>query len=361
MAGNKGEHMRNVRVALWGLGAMGRGIAELLIARKGVEIVGVCDINPKYQGKNLYHLLGTRQQDRPDAFISKNIEDILGNVPVDCCVIATDSFIQDVFPKIKEVVEHGINVLTIAEEMCYPWAREEALSGEMDLLAKKHGVSILGTGINPGLMMDLLAVCLSGAMTQVSHVRCERVNSLSPFGETVMREQGIGMTPEAFDQGVADGTLAGHVGFYQSAAMIAKALGLEYDRLEKDMRPIITDAERRSPHGFAAPGHVAGVHMSARAMAGDAEKISLVHPQQIEPQVGGVETGDYITLSGTPPIDMAVKPEVNGGLGTIAMACNMLPFVVAARPGLLSMLDLPVPRCVMGDYRRIAFGEKSDG
>jgi len=58
---------------------------------------------------------------------------------------------------------------------------------------------------------------------------------------------------------------------------------------------------------------------------------------------------------------MAVKPEVNGGLGTIAMACNTLPFVVAARPGLLTMLDLPVPRCVMGDYRDIAFPEASHG
>ena len=173
-----------------------------------------------------------------------------------------------------------------------------------------------------------------------------------------MHEQGIGITPAAFDQGVADGTLAGHVGFYESAAMIAKALGIEYDRLEQKMLPILTEVERKSPHGMAPRGHVAGVNMTARAMAGEEEKISLIHPQQIEPKLAQVETGDYITLSGHPPIHMAIKPEVNGGLGTIAMACNMLPFVVAARPGLLSMLDLPVPRCVMGDYREIAFGEK---
>ena len=119
--------------------------------------------------------------------------------------------------------------------------------------------------------------------------------------------------------------------------------------------------DRKSPHGFAAKGQVAGVNMTASARRDGEELIALIHPQQIEPQLAGVDTGDYITLQGTPPIDMAVKPEVNGGLGTIAMACNTLPFVVAARPGLLTMLDLPVPRCVMGDYRDIAFPEASHG
>ena len=349
--------MRNVRVALWGFGAMGKGMAKLLLSRIGVEIVGVCDRYPEIIGKSIYDLLEVEQKSRPDILITDNIDEALVNTPVDICIVATDSFVQDVYPKIKHVIQKGINVLTIAEEMAYPWAQEPELSRKMDRLARENKVSILGTGINPGLMMDLLAVCLSGAMTEVAHVRCERVNSLSPFGETVMHEQGIGISVEQFDKGVEDGSLAGHVGFHESAAMIAKALGMSYDSLKQQMLPIITDVDRKSPHGFAKKGHIAGVNMTAQAMAGDKEMISLIHPQQIEPEQVGVDTGDYITLTGTPPIDMAVKPEVNGGLGTIAMACNMLPFVVAAKPGLLSMLDLPVPRCVMGDYREIAFPE----
>jgi len=353
--------MRKVRVALWGFGAMGKGIARLLLSRHGVEIVGVCDRYEAYAGQSIYGLLELDRRDRAEVKVSATIEEALAAAPVDCCVIATDSFVKDVFPKIREVVTRGINVLTIAEEMSFPAAQHPELAAEMDRLARAHGVSVLGTGINPGLMMDLLAVCLSGAMTEVSHVRCERVNSLSPFGQTVMHEQGIGITPEQFEQGKADGSLAGHVGFHESAAMIAKALGFTYDSLTQDMQPIITEVDRKSPHGFAAKGQVAGVNMTASARRDGEELIALIHPQQIEPQLAGVDTGDYITLQGTPPIDMAVKPEVNGGLGTIAMACNTLPFVVAARPGLLTMLDLPVPRCVMGDYRDIAFPEASHG
>jgi len=353
--------MRKVRVALWGFGAMGKGIARLLLEREGVEIVGVCDHYEGFAGRSVYELLGINPEGRGPVAVTPDIARALADAPVDCCVIATDSFVKDVFPKIREVVTRGINVVTIAEEMSYPAARYPELAREMDELEREHKVSILGTGINPGLMMDLLAVCLSGAMTRVDHVRCERVNSLSPFGETVMKEQGIGITPEQFDLGVRDGSLAGHVGFHESAAMIARALGLEYDRLEQQMLPIITEVDRKSPHGFAPRGHVAGVSMTAQAMDGEQERIALIHPQQIEPEQVGVDTGDYIVLSGEPPISMAVKPEVNGGLGTIAMACNVLPFVVAARPGLLTMLDIPVPRCVMGDYREIAFAEGQNG
>ncbi|NLW20391.1 MAG: Gfo/Idh/MocA family oxidoreductase [Clostridiales bacterium] len=353
--------MRKVRVALWGFGAMGQGIARTLHNRQGVEVVGLCDSRPDYQGRSLHELLGLPQGQAVRVQVSPRIEEALKDTPIDCCVIATDSYVQEVFPKVEAVVTRGINALTIAEEMSFPAAQHPQLAERMDQLARKHGVSILGTGINPGLMMDLLAVCLSGAMTEVTHVRCERVNSLSPFGATVMREQGIGITPEQFEAGVREGSLAGHVGFAESAAMIAHALGLPYDQFSQRMEPIITQVDRKSPHGFAASGQVAGVRMTASAVREGEERISLIHPQQIEPQLAGVDTGDYISLTGTPPVHMAVKPEVDGGLGTIAMACNLLPFLVAARPGLLTMLDLPVPRCVMGDYRQIAFGEAYNG
>ncbi len=353
--------MRNVRVALWGLGAMGSGIARVLMERRGVEIVGACDMAPDKQGRSLYALLDSPQGDRPEALVTGDIHQLLSLSPIDVCVIATNSFVKDVFGKVMLALDQGANVLTIAEEMSWPWAQSPELAQQMDAKAKQMGLSVLGTGINPGMMMDLLAVFLSGCMTRVDHVRCERVNSLSPFGEAVMVEQGIGISKEAFDQGVHDGSLAGHVGFHESIGMISAALNLGVDAMRQQMLPILTDVDRKSPHGFAAKGQVAGVNMSAQAHANGVEKIDLKHPQQIEPQLAGVDTGDYVTLSGSPPVHMAIKPEVDGGIGTIAMACNTLPFLVAARPGMLSMLDLPVPRCVMGDYRDIAFGEGQHG
>lgn len=343
--------MENVKVAIWGFGAMGSGIAKVLLGKKGVDIVGVCDIHPARIGKSIYDILGVDQAGREDVFINPQIEKVVHAGNCDICVIATDSFTKKAFPKIKYVVEQKVNVISTAEEMSYPKAQEPELTEEMNRLAKENGVSILGTGINPGLMMDLLAICLSGCMTDVESVTCRRVNSLSPFGPAVMEEQGVGLAVDVFNKGVEDGTLAGHVGFAESVGMIAEALGWKVDKFEQQMSPIVTSVDRKSPYGFAKAGDVAGVNMTGQGYVDGKVKIDMYHPQQIEPEMEGTHTGDYIELKGTPEVNMSIRPEVDGGIGTIAMIVNMIPHVINARPGLKTMLDLPVPRAIMGDFR----------
>ncbi len=129
----------------------------------------------------MYEALSIPQEGKPDAPIVGDILEALSHKPVDICVIATNSFVKDVYPKVLKVVGEGVNVLTIAEEMAWPYAQSPDMALDMHIMAKQNRVSVLGTGINPGLMMDLLAVCLSGAQTELDHVRCERVNSLSPL------------------------------------------------------------------------------------------------------------------------------------------------------------------------------------
>ena len=343
--------MENVKVAIWGFGAMGSGIAKVLLRKKGVDIVGVCDIHPERVNRSIYDILGVEKNGRPDVVVCSEIEKVVHDANCDICVLATDSFTRKAFDKIKYVVGQKVNVISTAEEMSYPKAQEPELAAEIDRLAKANGVSVLGTGINPGLMMDLLAICLTGCMTDVESVTCRRVNSLSPFGPAVMEEQGVGLTVDAFNKGVADGTLAGHVGFAESVGMIAEALGWKVDKFEQQMKPIVTSVDRKSPYGFAAANDVAGVNMTGQGYVDGEVKIDMIHPQQIEPEMEGTHTGDYIVLKGTPEVNMAINPEVDGGIGTIAMVVNMIPHVINARPGLKTMLDLPVPRAIMGDYR----------
>ena len=188
-------------------------------------------------------------------------------------------------------------------------------------------------------------------MVDVTHIEAKRVNSLSPFGPAVMEEQGVGMTVGEFQKGIEDGTLAGHVGFSESVKMIADAIGWKIDKFEQQMRPIITSVDRKSPYGFASAGNVAGVSMTGQGYMDGEVRIDMIHPQQIEPEMEGTQTGDYIKIKGVPEINMSIKPEVEGGLGTIAMCVNMIPHVINAGPGLKTMLDLPVPRAIMGDMR----------
>jgi 2,4-diaminopentanoate dehydrogenase len=341
----------NVKIAIWGFGAMGSGMAKMLLKKKGVDIVGVCDRADNRVGKSIFEVLGVERGDRAEVIINPSIDEVLDGKNVDVCLCATDSFTKNAFPKLKTVLEKKINVISTAEEMAYPKAQNPELAAELDRIAKENGVSILGTGINPGLIMDLLVVCLTGCMVDVEHIEAKRVNSLSPFGPAVMEEQGVGITVEEFENGVKDGTLAGHVGFSESISMIADAIGWKVDKFEQQMKPIVTSVDRKSPYGFAAAGNVAGVNMTGQGYVDGEVKIDMIHPQQIEPEMEGTHTGDYITIKGTPSINMANKPEVEGGLGTIAMCVNMIPHVINADPGLKTMIDLPVPRAIMGDFR----------
>lgn len=343
--------MENIKVIIWGFGAMGAGAAEALVSKTGVEVVGVCDINPKIVGKDMYEVLGASRGERPSVVISSDIDEVL-KVKADICITATDSFTSKAFPRLVKVMEAGLNVVSTAEEMAYPKAQEPELAEKLNEIAKANGVTILGTGINPGLMMDLLAVCLTGAMTDLESVECRRVNSLSPFGPTVMEEQGVGMKVNEFLSKVEDGTMAGHVGFAESIGMIADAVGWEVDDFKQQMEPIVTTIDRKSPYGFAAANDVAGVNMTGQGFVKGELKLNMIHPQQIEPEMEGTSTGDYIVLKGTPEINMSINPEIDGGIGTIAMVVNMIPHVINAKAGLKTMLDLPVPRAIMGDMRK---------
>lgn len=339
-----------VKVIIWGLGAMGRGMADMLIRKQGIEIVGAIDIGDKL-GKSMFdYLEGDNPYDHD--VIIKDRDETITDKAADVVLICTDSFTAKVFDKVKFSLEKQINVITTAEQMSYPQAQEPELAKEMDRIAKENGVSVLGTGINPGLIMDLLVVCLTGACISVDEVEAKRVNNLSPFGPAVMEEQGVGITQEDFDAKMAEGSLAGHVGFHESIHMIADALGWKLSEpVSQSMSPIMSKVDRKAPYAEVKAGNMAGVDMRGEGKVDGQVKINMIHPQQVEPQLEGVSTGDYITIKGEPDISMAITPEVPGGLGTIAMCCNMIPHIINAKPGLRTMLDLPVPRAMMGDVR----------
>lgn len=340
----------NVKVILWGLGAMGKGMAEMLLNKKGVEIVGVAWRGDRI-GKSMYDYLDVEKGDREDVIIGTH-EDVIKEGVADLVIISTDSFTKDNFVKIKYCLEKKINVISTAEEMAYPQAQEPELAGKMDKIAKENGVTVLGTGINPGLIMDLLVITLTGACIDVDTIKAERINNLSPFGPAVMNGQGVGLTVEEFNKRVEEDTLAGHVGFPESITMIADALGFDLDEnIKLSREPIVSSVYRKSPYAEVEAGDVAGCNMKGYGYVDGETKIEMLHPQQIEPQLEGGSTGDYITIKGTPNVNMAITPEIPGGIGTIAMCVNMIPHVINARPGLKTMIDLPVPRAIMGDMR----------
>ena len=106
--------MRKIRVAVWGFGAMGGGVAKVLLNKIGVEITGVCDLHPNRIGKSVFALLGIERGERTDVFVTDSIDKALPPKSADVCIVATDSFTKDVYPKLVKVLSRGINAISTA-------------------------------------------------------------------------------------------------------------------------------------------------------------------------------------------------------------------------------------------------------
>ena len=276
---------KKIKVVIWGYGAMGSGMAKMILKKQGFEIVGICERNPLFLGKKLSELIDF-PLNQEDIIIKEKIEEIVSEASCDIVLLATDSFTEKAYQKIVWLLKKKVNVISTAEEMAYPQAKNPELAKKIDEIAKKNGVTVLGTGVNPGMMMDLLVVFLSGVCEDVSSINVARINSLSPFGKTVMKEQGVGLSLSEYNKLNDNGKIAGHIGFLESAMMITEAIGLRLKDFKQEMMPIITSVKRKSAHGFAKAGDVCGVDMRAKATANNNLLIELHHPQQIEPQLG---------------------------------------------------------------------------
>lgn len=318
-----------------GLGAMGIGVAQCLIDR-GWDMRGAVS---HQVGADLGLVL-----ERPirGKIVSKGTTDIL-DTHADLCVIATSSRVSEIRTDILLAVAAQMNVLSSSEELVYPWATDPDLAEELDRASRSANVTILGTGINPGYVMDMLPIVLSAVCRSVTSVEARRVNNLALFGPSVLQSFGIGLSIEEFEHAWVDGDIAGHVGFAQSVAMISDTLGLGVDRIEESMSPISAKRERRAGSQIVPPGTVAGIEQEACGYRGSELVVRLLHPQQVDPAAEGKTTSDYIELRGDPDVRVTIAPEIPGGIGTIAVMANSAPALLEAKAGLLTMMDLPVP------------------
>ncbi len=343
-----------IRVLVLGTGQMGSGIARLVLDKPGLELVGACGRRRGRAGMDLGQAIGLeRDLGLP---LGNDLAAMIEQTRPEIAIQATCSTIVDARQELEILVRHGVHVISIAEQLVYPACSSPAFAAELHRLAMARGVAVLGTGINPGFVLDLLIITLTGVCADVQSITARRVNDLSPYGPSVLDAQGVGLSPAAFDRGLAGGRVAGHYGFAESIHLIADAVGWQITRIEETREPIIARVRRETAFAVVEPGQVAGCNHRAVAYREEQPVITLMHPQQLQPQLEGVATQDAIEITGTPGIRLAGSPEIPGGQGTVALAVNMIPRVLDATPGLHTMAELPVPAALLGDVRQRLHG-----
>lgn len=341
------KYLRKLKVVLYGVGAVGSLIAKFLLEKKGVDIVGAIDIAKDKVDKDLGEVLGLKR--KLGIKVSKDVDAVLGKAQVDIAIHTTSSFLKNTYSQIASIVEHGVDVVSTCEELSYPYCGEPELAKELDALAKKHDATVLGTGINPGFLMDTLIITLTAPCQKIYKIEAIRVMNAATRRLPFQRKIGAGLTVEEFNRKMKDKEITGHVGLEQSIAMIADTLAWKLDKIiVEPVAPVIAKKKVRSERVEVKAGCAAGLRQKAKGVMKDREVIVL----DFQAYIGAEEEYDAVTIKGIPNIKQKISPCVHGDIGTIAMVVNSIPKVINAPAGLFTMKELPVPSAAIEDIRK---------
>jgi 2,4-diaminopentanoate dehydrogenase len=323
-----------IRVLQYGLGPIGRAMARHVASRENLVLVGAVEIDPAKVGADLGTVI-----DLPEPLeipVSGSLEEALAHASADAVLHTTQSYFPSFSPQILEILDAGLDVVSTSEELSFPWLSHPAEAGAIHAAAVRAGKTVLGTGVNPGFLMDTLPLALTALCQRVDRIEVTREMNASLRRGPFQMKIGSGLTVEAFEERMAQGRM-GHVGLPESAGMIFDTLGKTLARFQTTVEPVVAGREIRTDHVTVSPGQVCGLKQIARADSPDGPFLTLTF-------IAALDHGtneDTLRITGVPTLEVTLRG-TNGDLATIAIAVNALFRVHGARPGLVTMRDLPL-------------------
>ncbi len=325
-----------IRVVHVGLGPIGAGIVRQVAARKGLTIVGAVDVDPEKIGKDLGEVAGTGRRAR--VAVQGDLGRTLEATSPDVVMLCTSSVLRAVRPQLETILKAKVSIVSTTEELAYPWYTQKRLATSIDQLAKKARVAVLGTGVNPGFVMDALAITLTGVCERVDRITVNRIQDARIRRLPFQQKIGAGLTVEQFVAKVKARTVR-HVGLTESIAMIAASMGWKLDGITDEIQPKVAAARVSSEFLTVDAGRVCGILQDGTGFVGGAPIIRL----HMEAYLGAPESYDSTEIEGVPNLSMKIAGGVHGDIATASIAVNSIPKVLAAPPGLHTMRTLPIP------------------
>jgi 4-hydroxy-tetrahydrodipicolinate reductase len=329
-----------LRILHVGLGPLGRIIVADLVKRSLGHVVAACDPAPDIGGRRLSDivpsLIGSYSN---DVTISPVLERIPNWNEIDAALVTTSSDLARCAPTFRYLMRRKLPVVSTCEELLYPWLRHKALADELDALAKQNGGRLLGTGVNPGFMMDTLPVAVTAVCKTVRSIHVARIQDASSRRIPFQQKIGAGLDDAAFAKKVADGSLR-HVGLGESLHFIARYLGFTIEKWDETINPVKAEKELSCALGNIAKGKAAGVRQVATAYSAGRKVITL----EFQAAIGQHDPHDRVIIDGEPPLDLIFKGGVHGDVATSAITLNAIRPLMDATPGLHTMATIPIVR-----------------
>lgn len=332
-----------IGVLVVGLGPIGRSTLAALGRERCLKPVGMVDCDPSLIGKSAEDLgLGGENID-PSLRVCSTIDEAVAVAPTPpkVAVLATVSAFDQAASDMRTLLGHKLAVVSSCEQMLYPAYRHAELAGEIDEAAKQAGRAVLGTGVNPGFVMDALAVGLASMVRRVSRVKCVRVVNASLRRAPLQQKVGSGLTVKKFDELQSQGQI-GHAGLCESVALLVAGLSrrAEPGSIKETLEPIIAEHDMAWAKGNVLAGQVRGIHNTA-VWEGDDLTVEL----DLTMALGEENPRDKIKIDGPVPIFMKIPGGMPGDSATVAALLNHVVIVHRATPGLRTMLDIPRAGC----------------
>jgi hypothetical protein len=318
-----------IRVGIIGLGAIGQEVLKAVVARPGLRLVAVAD--PAFVGRDAAEVAGLPAG---GVVVVGSADEALAG-EVDVALVLTVSGVAEMLPIVEAAAARGVDLVSTCEDLAYADLGTPDLARRLDARARAGGITVLGTGVNPGFVMDRLPLTLAAACVRVDAVRVERVVDAAKRRGPLRAKVGADLTVEAFQAGVAARQL-GHRGLPESCALIGLGLGLSFDEVRNTIEPVVATAA--SPRAGIEPGRVAGLRQTAIGLRGGREIARL----DLEMSVAAPDPHDRIVIDGDPPLDVLVRGGTHGDRGTVGTVVSAIPAVIAASPGLKTVLDIPL-------------------
>jgi hypothetical protein len=325
-----------IRVVHFGLGPIGAGVVRQVAERAGFRIVGAVDIDPAKAGRDLGDVAGVGRPLRVK--VSPDARKTIKSTKPDVVVLCTSSSLKSVLPQIESILTLRVPIVSTTEELAYPTKGNMRYARAIHQLAKKAKVAVLGTGVNPGFVMDALPIMLTGVCERVEAVRVERIQDARIRRLPFQQKIGTGLTREQFQRKVDEGSVR-HVGLAESVSMIADALDWKLDRITDEIQPRIATATVASEYLAVDPGYVCGIVQDGIGYRKGTPVITL----HMEAYLGAPESYDSVEITGSPALTMKVAGGVHGDIATASIVVNSLPKILEVPPGLHTMRDMPLP------------------
>lgn len=351
----------DLRVAVWGTGNVGRPAVRAVVADPALELAAVIVSDPAKEGRDAAELCGL---DAPTGVLAtRDAASVLaghhGGVPHAVVYAATgDTRPDDALDDIVACLRAGADVVsTSVYPLIHPPSTPADVHGRVEAACTAGGTSCWVSGIDPGFLTDLLAPVLVGTCVAVDRVTVRETFNYATYHapHAVKELVGFGasmdVAPPMLWPTVPTMVWGGVL------RLLAEALDVELDEVDEhiERRPLETTIEL--PIGTFEAGTQGAFRLQVRGLVGGEPLIVVDHVTRIDdgcapdwPYPPERSMGCHqVVVEGDPDVTLTVEAGDEDGdrnVGGIALSAgrlvHALPAVRAARPGLITALDLPL-------------------